>query len=84
MYSLDINFLNDRPEYKPAAAAKTTSKRSGGSAKDQIPLAGALVFALGINALVMGVWWWKTSDNNSLAAEQAAAEQTLAKLQAQA
>ncbi|NJR26104.1 MAG: fimbrial assembly protein, partial [Richelia sp. CSU_2_1] len=84
MYSLDINFLNDRPEYKPAAAAKTTSKRSGGSAKDQLPLVGALLFALGANALVMGAWWWVTNENNGLAGEQAILEQEVAKLNTQA
>ncbi|MEG4120619.1 PilN domain-containing protein [Microcoleus sp. N9_B4] len=84
MYSLDINFLNDRPDYKPVAAAKSSAKKSSGGAKDQLPLIGALLFAFGINAAVMGAWWWATNDNNNLATEQAAIDQELAKLNTQA
>ncbi len=83
MYSLDINFLNDRPEYKPAAA-KTSVKRGSGSAKDQLPLIGALLFALGINAAVMGAWWWVNNENTGLAGEQAILDEELANLNTQA
>ncbi|HSF75771.1 MAG TPA: PilN domain-containing protein [Microcoleus sp.] len=83
MYSLDINFLNDRPDYKPVAA-KSSAKKSSGGAKDQLPIYGAVLFALGINAAVMGAWWWVTNDNNNLATEQAAIDQELAKLNTQA
>jgi type IV pilus assembly protein PilN len=84
MYSLDINFLNDRPDYKPVTAQKTTSKGSSGGAKDQLPLIGALLFALGINAAVMGAWWWVTNGNAKLAGEQAIIDGELAKLNTQA
>ncbi|MEG4107689.1 PilN domain-containing protein [Microcoleus sp. S13_C5] len=84
MYSLDINFLNDRPDYKPVTAAKSSAKKSSGGAKDQLPIYGAVLFALGINAAVMGAWWWATNDNNSLATQQAAIDQELAKLNTQA
>jgi type IV pilus assembly protein PilN len=84
MYSLDINFLNDRPDYKPATAPKTASRGSSGSAKDQLPLIGALLFALGINAAVMGTWWWVTNDNAKLAGEQATIDGELAKLNTEA
>jgi len=84
MYSLDINFLNDRPDYKPVTAAKSSAKRSSGGAKDQLPLIGALVFAFGINAAVMGAWWWATNENTGLATEQATIDQELAKLNTQA
>ncbi|MEG4318598.1 MULTISPECIES: PilN domain-containing protein [unclassified Microcoleus] len=84
MYSLDINFLNDRPDYKPAAATKSSTKRSSGGAKDQLPLIGAALFAFGINAVVMGGWWWATNENNGLATEQASLDQELAKLNTQA
>ena len=84
MYSLDINFLNDRPDYKPVTAAKSSARRSSGGAKDQLPLIGAGLFALGINAAVMGTWWWATNQNSSLATEQANIEQELAKLSTQA
>ncbi|MEG4349721.1 PilN domain-containing protein [Microcoleus sp. LAD1_D5] len=84
MYSLDINFLNDRPDYKPVAVAKSSAKKSSGGAKDQLPLIGALLFAFGLNAAVMGAWWWATNENTKLATEQAAIDQELALLNTQA
>jgi type IV pilus assembly protein PilN len=83
MYSLDINFLNDRPDYKPVAA-KSSAKKSSGGATDQLPLIGALLFAFGVNAAVMGAWWWATNQNTNLATEQATLDQELATLNAQA
>ena len=83
MYSLDINFLNDRPDYKPVAA-KSSAKKSSGGAKDQMPLIGALLFAFGVNAAVMGAWWWTTNQNTQLATEQATLDQELATLNTQA
>jgi type IV pilus assembly protein PilN len=83
MYSLDINFLNDRPDYKPVAA-KSSAKKSSGGAKDQMPLIGALLFAFGVNAAVMGAWWWATNQNTQLATEQATLDQELATLNTQA
>lgn len=84
MYSLDINFLNDRPDYKPVTAAKSSGRKSSGGIKDQSAMIGALLFAFGLNALVMGAWWWSTNENTKLAGEQAAIEQELAKLTTQA
>jgi type IV pilus assembly protein PilN len=83
MYSLDINFLNDRPDYKPVAA-KSSAKKSSGGAKDQMPIIGALLFAFGVNAAVMGAWWWATNQNTQLATEQATLDQELATLNTQA
>ncbi|MEG5032979.1 PilN domain-containing protein [Microcoleus sp. AT3-D2] len=83
MYSLDINFLNDRPDYKPVAA-KSPAKKSSGGAKDQLPLYGATLFAIGIVAAVMGAWWWATNENTNLAKEQATIDAELAKLNTQA
>ncbi|TAG95287.1 MAG: fimbrial assembly protein [Oscillatoriales cyanobacterium] len=84
MYSLDINFLRDRPEYKQDEPAKVSSKKGSGSVKDQLPLIGALLFALGINVAVMGAWWWSTNENNKLTTVQAALDQEVAKLNTQA
>ena len=83
MYSLDINFLNDRPDYKPVAA-KSSAKKSSGGAKDQMPLIGATLFAIGVNAAVMGAWWWATNENTNLATQQATLDQELATLNTQA
>ncbi|MFM9266783.1 PilN domain-containing protein [Tychonema sp. BBK16] len=84
MYSLDINFLRDRPEYKQDEPAKLSTKKGSGSAKDQLPLIGAGLFALGINVAIMGTWWWATNENNSLTAVQTALDQEVAKLNTQA
>ncbi len=84
MYSLDINFLNDRPDYKPVAAAKSSARKSSGGSKDQLPLIGAALFAFGINVAVMGAWWWATNDNTKLGTEQATLDQELATLNTQA
>ena len=83
MYSLDINFLNDRPDYKPVAT-KSPAKKSSGGAKDQLPIYGALLFAFGVNAAVLGAWWWATNENTNLATQQAAIDQELATLNTQA
>jgi type IV pilus assembly protein PilN len=83
MYSLDINFLNDRPDYKPVAA-KSSAKKSSGGATDQMPLIGATLFAFGVIAAVMGTWWWVTNQNTNLATEQATLDQELATLNTQA
>lgn len=83
MYSLDINFLNDRPDYKPVAA-KSPAKKSSGGAKDQMPLIGALLFAFGLNAAVMGAWWWATNENSNLAKQQKDMDTELANLNTQA
>ncbi|MEG4092146.1 PilN domain-containing protein [Microcoleus sp. Pol12B4] len=83
MYSLDINFLNDRPDYKPVAT-KSPAKKSSGGAKDQLPIYGAVLFAFGVNAAVLGAGWWVINQNNKLATEQAAIDQELAKLNTQA
>ncbi|MEG4069906.1 PilN domain-containing protein [Microcoleus sp. Pol11C2] len=84
MYSLDINFLNDRPDYKPVAAAKSSAKKSSGGAKDQLPIYGAVLFAFGVNAAVLGAGWWAISENKNLTTKQEAIDQELAKLNTQA
>jgi type IV pilus assembly protein PilN len=84
MYSLEINFLRDRPEYKQDEPAKVSTKKGSSAAKDLLPLVGAALFALGINATVMGAWWWATNENNGLTTVQAALDQEVAKLNTQA
>lgn len=84
MYSLDINFLRDRPEYKQDEPAKVSTKKGSGSVKDQLPLIGALLFALGINVVVMGAWWWSTNENNKLTTVQTTLDQEVTKLNTEA
>ncbi|MEG5065838.1 PilN domain-containing protein [Microcoleus sp. B3-A4] len=83
MYSLDINFLNDRPDYKPVAT-KSPAKKSSGGAKDQLPIYGAVLFAFGVNAAVLGVGWWAINENKNLTTKQEAIDQELATLNTQA
>jgi len=84
MYTLDINFLRDRPEYKQDEPAKVSTKKGPSPTKDLLPLVGALLFCLGINAAVMGIWWRATNENNGLTTVQAALDEEVAKLNTQA
>lgn len=56
MYSLDINFLNDRPDYKPAERKASISPGRGGTNIDRTPIIIGAAVALAANALVGGVW----------------------------
>jgi type IV pilus assembly protein PilN len=56
MYSLDINFLNDRPDYKPAERKASASPGRGGANIDRTPIIIGAAVALAANALVGGVW----------------------------
>ncbi|WP_377481064.1 MAG: PilN domain-containing protein [Microcoleus anatoxicus] len=84
MYSLDINFLRDRPEYKQDEPSQAPTKKGSGSAKDQLPLIGAVLFAMGINVAVMGAWWWATNENNKLTTLQTTLDQEVTKLNTEA
>ena len=67
MYSLDINFLNDRPDYKPPEPSKAV----GASSLDPNIAAARLPFLIGGMAVgVVGIssvmgWWWVTNSKNS-------------------
>lgn len=71
MYSLDINFLNDRPDYKPPEPSKAVGASSGANvAAARLPfLMGGT--AVGVAALgsVLGWWWVIDSKNAKLQAE---------------
>lgn len=83
MYSLDINFLNDRPDYKPVSNQPTKSA-STGSAVDQTPLIIGGIVALILNAGVGGAYWWITQENFKTGALKAQFEEQAAKLETQA
>ncbi|OCR01547.1 fimbrial assembly protein [Oscillatoriales cyanobacterium USR001] len=83
MYSLDINFLNDRPDYKPVSNQPTKAAKTG-SAVDQTPLIIGGVVALALNAAVGGAYWWVTQENFKTGALKAQFEGEAAKLEAQA
>lgn len=77
MYSIDINFLHDRPDYKPAVAAPKTPTLASGAPVNQTPMLIGVGIALALNAAVGGVWFWLTQQNAKLKDDQAAVTTTL-------
>ena len=82
MYSLDINFLNDRPDYKPVDINRERKSKSTSSA-DQTPILVGLAVALALNGVVGGAYWWLTQENTRTGERKAVAEQKAAQLEAQ-
>ncbi|MEQ9671554.1 PilN domain-containing protein [Coleofasciculus sp. G2-EDA-02] len=84
MYSLDINFLNDRPDYRQADKGSESPK-----AKKQIqmgemtPLILGVIVGLLLPGLVGAGWFWLTQENAKLTAEIAEIDAELASLQAE-
>ncbi|MEB3281727.1 MAG: PilN domain-containing protein [Lyngbya sp.] len=77
MYSLDINFLNDRPDYKPAERKSPMAAGRGTRAVDRTPILIGTAVALAANALVGGVWLVFNQRNAQLQTELAALEAQL-------
>ncbi|MEB3338554.1 MAG: fimbrial protein, partial [Leptolyngbyaceae bacterium] len=67
MYSLDINFLNDR-EGQATVAAKPT--RASVPMGEQVPLMIGLAVAIALPALAGGVWFFFQIRVTSLEAQQ--------------
>lgn len=83
MYSLDVNFLNDRPEYKPEVAARSRPRGSfAGAGDNRLPLYLGLLGLIVPLALVGGAWWYLLSRNDDLTQQQAALDSELGSLQA--
>ena len=76
MYSIDINFLNDRPDYKPTVVAPKPDRQSGAPVNQTPILIGAGI-ALALNAAVGGVWFWLSQQNAKLKDDQSAVTATL-------
>jgi len=76
MYSLDINFLKDRPEYGAAAAAPRRAAATG-----SLPLILGLLVGLIPVAGAFGLMFFLQSQNATLTAESGALDATLADLQ---
>ncbi|MGB3513635.1 MAG: PilN domain-containing protein [Microcoleaceae cyanobacterium] len=80
MYGLDINFLNDRPEYKkdiPKAAS------SGPSLEDPRPILIGAAVAVAVNGLVAGGWLWLGQVNSRLQTDLGKLNAELSQLDAQ-
>lgn len=79
MYSLDINFLNDRPEYKPEAVSRVKGPPTG--QESQRPFILGLVVAIALPLMALGAWWFLNSRNTALEEELASINQALGDLQ---
>jgi type IV pilus assembly protein PilN len=68
MYSLDINFLNDRPDYKPIERTFISSRKTGAPV-DRKPIMIGVLAALALNAAWAGAWLIFNGRNNQLQKE---------------
>lgn len=76
MYSLDINFLNDRPDYKPPEPSRAVgTSTSANVAAARLPfLIGGMAVGVAAIGSVTGWWWVINSKNAQLQAELAKLE----------
>jgi type IV pilus assembly protein PilN len=81
MYSLDINFLNDRPELKPEVAARTRTKTV--SVDSKTPLYLGIAAGILIPGIVAAIWLVLQSQNNQLREQQAQLDSRLSTLKSQ-
>lgn len=70
MYSLDVNFLKDRPDYQSDELAKSSSRKPKPIGEKTPLLIGAAVGILPL-VLVGGLWLFLQQQNGKLAEEQA-------------
>lgn len=78
MYSLDVNFLNDRPDIRPTTGGSKPSPRPVGS---RTPLFIGLAVGLLLPGLVGGLWFVLQQQNAKLNEELAALKSEIAKEQ---
>lgn len=77
MYSLDINFLNDRPEYRAESTPAAKAKAPAGS---QLPLIAGIAVGLLAPALAMGAWFFLENRVAELSTTQTKLESELKEL----
>ena len=82
MYSLDINFLKDRPDYKAADLPKA-KKTGGATIQDPKPIFIGVGAAVAINSVVIAAMLIFQSINGNLQQELDALNAKLAKLNAE-
>lgn len=66
MYSLDVNFLKDRPEFVKPEPNKQKKKFNVSSS---VPLVAGIVVGAFLPLAVGGFWWWQLSEQDKLKAE---------------
>lgn len=80
MYSLDINFLRDRPGYDKPLADKSSSKPT---VSNTTPIIVGVVAAVALLGAVFGAKTYLEAENSKLAAEVATIDQEIANQEAQ-
>ncbi|NER06573.1 MAG: fimbrial assembly protein, partial [Okeania sp. SIO3C4] len=80
MYCLDVNFLNDRPEYKKDIPKPDYD---GPSLEDPRPILIGAAVAVAVNGLVAGGWFYLNQVNTKLQADLDKLNGELSKLNAQ-
>jgi len=73
MYSLDVNFLKDRPEFVPVSTNEGKKKRT--VLKGKVPLFVGIAVGAFLPLAVGGFWFWQMSEQGSL-------KEQIAKIQA--
>ncbi|NJP08292.1 MAG: fimbrial assembly protein [Leptolyngbyaceae cyanobacterium RU_5_1] len=81
MYSLDINFLNDRPEYRPEPTERRRGRRTATESKQ--PLVLGLLAALILTGGAAGTWLFLQAQNAQLRDRQAQLDAELGTLKAE-
>ena len=79
MYSLDINFLKDRPDYRPLEQRTTPARQPG----NMTPLIVGVAVGLLLPGLVGGLWFFLQQRTAQLETRKTELENQLASLQAE-
>lgn len=83
MYSLDINFLNDRPEFKPDAAKRGGRRTSRFVSDDRRPLYWGIAAGVFFPVVMLALWGILQTRIAALQEEQAELDNQLGNLEAQ-
>ena len=83
MYSLDINFLNDRPEYKTDGARRGGQKAQTFVSGDRRPLYWGLAAGVFFPVALLALWGFLQVRNSDLERQQAELDSQLVNLEAQ-
>jgi type IV pilus assembly protein PilN len=83
MYSLDINFLNDRPEHKPDAARRGGRTKSTFVSGDRRPLYWGLAAGVFFPVVMLALWGILQAETSKLTAERDELDSQLGNLEQQ-
>lgn len=83
MYSLDINFLNDRPEYKPDAARRGGRPRATFVSSDRRPLYWGLAAGVFFPVVMLALWGILQAETSKLTSERSELDSQLGNLEQQ-